>query len=354
MISSIEARVKYLAIASMLGVLAPFIASPQAKAIDLSNNFEAETRWLYTTTGNPSDYIVNPGTGYDGVADLSLQGFRCSGALLPTGAHILTAAHCLTDEFGNQDVFSGTATFELLTGDTSLAIENIFIHEDWTASFFGGNDIAILELEAIAPEAAERFDIYREAGEVGRVGDKVGYGRSGNGNDGDVLSSGTKRAGQNRYDSTGVLFGSIEELLAYDFDNGLAENDAFGFFFGNTYADLGLGLNEVSAAPGDSGGPTFIDGEIAGISSFGSRFFFPSTGASSDIDNELNASFGEFGFDTRVSSHSDWIDEILDAWDDPNGGPASVPEPSELAGLMALGAGLLLRRRKINSSRSEI
>ena len=245
--------------------------------------------------------------------------------------------------------FSGSATFELLTGDTSLSIENIFIHEDWTASFYGGNDIAILELEDIAPEAAERFDIYREVDEVGQVGDKVGYGRSGNGNDGDVLGSGTKRAGQNRYDSTGTRFnflGGTEGLLAYDFDNGLAENDAFDFFFGNAYADLGLGLNEVNAAPGDSGGPTLIDGEIAGITSFGARLFRDS--ASSDIDGDLNASFGEFGFDTRVSSHASWIDAILDAWDDPND-PVDVPEPSELAGLMVLGTGLLLRGRKRHS-----
>ncbi|MEQ9238950.1 trypsin-like serine protease [Coleofasciculus sp. E2-BRE-01] len=59
---------------------------------------------------------MSPGTGYDGVAQLSLGGFwgsYCTGGLLGTGAHILTAAHCLTDDSGNLKVWDGTATFEL-------------------------------------------------------------------------------------------------------------------------------------------------------------------------------------------------------------------------------------------------
>ena len=42
--------------------------------------------------------------------------------------------------------------------------------------------------------------------------------------------------------------------------NGLTENDAFGFFFGNS--DTGLGDEEVMASFGDSGGPTIVDGKI--------------------------------------------------------------------------------------------
>lgn len=350
MFASTIARVKSVTLISAIGLIAPFVTSLEAKAIDLTY----DTGLNYTTVGDPSDYIVNPGQGYDGVVDLILEGSRCTGALLPTGAHILTAAHCVTDDVGNQDVFSGTATFELLTGDTSLSIENFFIHENWTSSLFNGNDIAVLELEDIAPEAAERYDLYREVDEVGQIGDKVGYGWSGNGNIGSIISSGTKRRGQNLYDSTGALFGGTTGLLAYDFDNGQAENDGFGFFFGDNYADLGLGLDEVNAAPGDSGGPTFINGQIAGVTSFGMRYVLPN-GANSDIDNVLNSSFGEFGFDTRVSSYTGWIDEILNAWldandedDNPGDDLASVPEPSALAGLMVLGAaGKLLKRKML-------
>ncbi|MBO1351987.1 MAG: PEP-CTERM sorting domain-containing protein [Hormoscilla sp. GUM202] len=80
----------------------------------------------------------------------------------------------------------------------------------------------------------------------------------------------------------------------------------------------------------------------------------------SDIDNTINASYGEFSFDTRVSSYADWIDNILNEWNSNNnpgdgspgdgGSPASVPEPSTLAGLMVLGAGLLLTGKKHRST----
>lgn len=339
MFASTVARVKYVAIASAIGLIAPVLTGTQASAIDLDREIEE----LYTTAGSdPSDYIVDPGEGLDGVADLILGGSRCTGTLLPTGAHILTAAHCVTDDFGIQDVFSGTATFELPTGDISLSIENFFINPDWTATIFAGNDIAILELEDTAPDTVERYEIYRDVDEVGHEGHKVGYGRSGTGLTGAVFPSGIKREGQNLYDSTGSLFSAAEELLVYDFDNGLGSNDGFGFFFGGSFADLGLGLDEVSAAPGDSGGPTFIDGQIAGVTSFGARFRFPS-GASSDIDGVLNSTFGEFGFDTRVSSYAAWIDEILDMPHEKE----KVPEPSSLAGLMILGTGLLLKRKAL-------
>jgi len=354
-------KLKSLTMGTVMGLLAPFVTGGEAIGL--------------TTAGDPSDYLVNPGEGYDGVAELILGGSRCTGALLPTGAHILTAAHCLTGNSGNQNVFDGRVNFDLDTGNVSLSLSDIFIHPDWTNNLWAGNDIAILELENEAPEAAERFEIYRQTDEVGQVGDKVGYGRSGNGNDGRVLDPGTKRQGQNLYDATGELFerfgwGTSDNTLVYDFDNGLPENDAFGDSFGSDYADLGLGADEVNGAPADSGGPTFINGLIAGITSFGTRW-------SSDIDRIINASFGEFSFDTRVSSYADWIDNILDAWvgggdagggdpgdvggggdpgdvvggGDPGGeGPVSVPEPSTLAGLMVLGAGLLVTRKKRRST----
>jgi len=96
-------------------------------------------------------------------------------------------------------------------------------------------------------------------------------------------------------------------VLQYDFDNGKSQNDAFGFFFDNP--GLGLGQPEVNSAPGDSGGPTLTSGVITGITSYGVRLqtIFGST---SDVDGELNSSFGEFGGDTRVSKYASFIDGI--------------------------------------------
>ena len=329
---------KSLTLLSVVSLLTPLVITEPAKAANLNNSsIQTQVQPLYTTTGNPDDYLVSPGTGYDGVAKLSLSGLFsgfCTGGLLETGAHILTAAHCLTDDFGNVEVWDGTAKFELSTGDVNLSIADIFVHDSWTGDLFNGYDVAILELTDIAPDTVDRYDIYRTNNEVGKVGEKVGYGRSGNGNVGSVSWDGRKRSGQNRYDASGDLFNQLygsdnfsDSLLAYDFDNGRAANDAFGYWFGDDYADLGLGWNEVSAAPGDSGGPTFIDGAIAGVTSFGLRPSYFYGIFSSDIDYALNSSFGEFAFDTRVSSYTDWIDDILTSWQPPQ--PPVVNDPGD-------------------------
>lgn len=423
MISSSFASAKSLAIVSTVSLLAPFLASPPAKAAQLFNNdsYEAQIQPFYTTMGNPADYVVSPGTGYEGVSNLFLDtgggyGNLCTGGLLSTGAHILTAAHCLTDNWGNLNVLGGRVNFGLSTGTVSLSIGNMFVHENWTGDLFDGYDIAILELTELAPSEAQRYDIYRGVDEVGQISTKIGYGQSGNGSVGETLASGTKRMGENVYDASGSLFdllfgsGSFSDaLLAYDFDNGLAANDAFGFWFGSNYADLGLGFDEVNSARGDSGGPTLINGAIAGVTSFGLSFvgwdFFNWELVSSDVDLKMNSSFGEFSFDTRVSSYTNWIDGILNSWivrnnasapisndtppsdgnpssnnsgsdipnsdnpvndnqgsnisngDNPNTNspdsnsptdrnPVSVPEPRSLVGLITLLAGLLLKRNK--------
>lgn len=299
-------------------------------------------------SGDPNDYIVSPGNGFDGVVSLSLQTdlgrFDCSGSLLPSGQHILTAAHCLTDNFGLNITNGATAFFDLPTGKFGIKTANIFIHPDWDgfADFdsFGG-DLAILELASAAPEAAQRYDIYRNTDEIGQVSTKVGYGLSGQGNQGFNPSNfpfGVKRSGQNVYEflgenlDPGVLPSAI---LLYDFDSGLPENDAFGFV---GIPDLGLGLPEVNSAPGDSGGPTFINGLIAGITSYGQCFFNPinfECFSPPDVDNIGNFSFGEFSGDTRVSTYASYIDDVLAGKVTPT---SKVPEPNTMFALFTFAA----------------
>ncbi|MFH1614366.1 MAG: trypsin-like serine protease [Planctomycetota bacterium] len=264
----------------------------------------AYTRPLYTTAGDPADYVVSPGAGLDGVVDIigydtGLGGYiRGSGSLI-ADRYILTAAHVVD----GLDVSNTTVYFDMPGGAVAIGASAFSVHPNWDGDITIGNDIAIIELTGAAPTGAERYGIYRAADEVGQAAYKSGYGRSGNGSEGDVLSSGTKRAGYNLYDSLGdildVVFNPLPGAqLAYDFDNGLAANDAFGEFFG--IENLGLGPDEVFSAPGDSGGPTLIGNQVAGITSYGVRLQW-STGGSSDVDSELNASFGELSVDTRVS-----------------------------------------------------
>lgn len=325
-----------------------------------------------TVAGNPSDYLVLPGSFngvFDGVVDIRFgrestpgQEFGCSGSLLGTGQHVLTAAHCFTNASGVLDVVkpSSSIFFDLSSGRQGIKPKNFFIHPDWTPSTGAGvgiNDIAIIQLAAKAPAEADRYDIYRGNEEVGQDGFKFGYGESGNGNEGAVLGRGEKRFALNRYDALGDELLRVtdstsgksafektilpETQLAYDFDNGSLANDGFGLIFGLS-DDLGLGNLEGFPASGDSGGPTFLaNGQIAGIVSFRTKVTLID-GTTSDIDNirNSNSSFGEFGVDTRVSSYANWIDSTLTA--------KPVPEPSTVLGTLASGLGVTaLRMRSV-------
>ncbi|MBO9998613.1 MAG: trypsin-like serine protease [Cyanobacteria bacterium SID2] len=267
-------------------------------------------------TSDPDDpnYIV-PSNEWTGVVGLGTQGeIDCTGVLYLTGRHVITAAHCFNtpDDTANlnpnPDLY--TVFFDVPEGRVSVGVSRIFIHPEWTADLASNNDIAVIELASSAPESAERYDVYTGNDEIGQVIQRVGYGDKGTGNGGEVEDNNPiKRAGQNRYDAFGEEFDDPESnaisipgtQLAYDFDNGLAENDAFGVEFGIN--DLGLGVDEVGSSRGDSGGPSFIDGKIAGIVSYGLSPITPGV----DVTEENDTSFGEFFADTRVSAYLPFI-----------------------------------------------
>jgi len=342
MTASMIRKVKFLTLTSTListvGVFAALNIGDRAEAIVVS--------------GNPNNYLVSPGTGYDGVVQLNINrtdnDFFCTGSLLPTGLHILTAAHCLTqDTIGTEEIPGAFVTegakvfFDLPTGRSELDAAEFYVNPLWNGNYDNANDVAVIKLAGEAPAAAQRYDLYRGSDEVGQIFTKVGYGFFGNGNTGaGTILDGRKRSGQNTYDA--VLAGTNGRALGYDFDNGLATNDAFGTLFGTP--NTGLGLNEVFIAPGDSGGPGFINGSIAGITSFidpPSRY-----GVFTDIDNiPNNSTFGETAFDTRVSSYASYIDSVLAGAHTP---VYKVPEPSTVVGTMfALGTlAMSLRLKK--------
>lgn len=279
-------------------------------------------------TDNPDDpaYFVQPGTGFDGVVAIARGGeIECTGALLYSGRHILTAAHCFNiDDFvPNPDPNEAdyTVFFDLPSGRIPVAVSRIFINSQWEADESFNNDVAILELAQFAPEAADRYQLYTNGDEVFKTITRVGYGNKGTGNVGEVGfdPNPIKRQGLNRYDAFADRFNRSRSFkilpgtqLAYDFDNGLRKNDAFGQDAG--IFDPGFGLQEVGSSRGDSGGPSFIDGKIAGIVSYG----FTAVVFGTDVTNEgsvlnpiLDSSFGEFFVDTRVSIYGGFISDAI-------------------------------------------
>jgi len=318
----------------------------QAEATVSHPVYEIETEFgtikykaMYTSVDDPINHIVPNGDPADGVAFLQLNWPTgtaiCSGALLEeTRLHVLTAAHCVTDANGNFFLQGGSqATFEGDSGDEVIGINDAWtvVHPNWlgASQILCGWDIAILELDA-APSAditgyfpdnnpADDFGLLPGPTPV-TIQDKFGYGNFGTGLTGDIQPlDGQKRTGNNNYETTSDLWQfvtgdgfcnpasfSAGNVLNYDFDDGTPARDIHSFL---GLAHLGLGFNEVSAANGDSGGPSFtsIPNEITGVTSYGVSFgsgFF-------DINDEVDSTFGEIAGDTRVSSYIDFINSVL-------------------------------------------
>lgn len=273
---------------------------------------------MVTTTARYTDsrYRSGPGEGFDGVVRVSYAGYYGTGALLFDGRAILTTAHLFDGRSGTASV-----SFETLTGTQTLAAQKYLIHQDHNAE--GNNDLAIVWLSVAPALDAERYDIYRETDEIGQQITLVGYGRNGTGNTG--ATSGEheppiRLKATNRFDAEASLLnstlGSIvgwspladTQLLA-DFDNGMSGNDALGQLLGRH--DLGLGVDEGLIASGDSGGPAFIGGLLAGVASYTANLSYGNIAP--DIDHIINSSFGEIAAWQRVSNYQQWIDQSLRA-----------------------------------------
>jgi hypothetical protein len=306
---------------------------------------------------------------YSGVVGLSMGGFVCTGALLSDRQSILTAAHCVEGIANNavtaffRDPSSGpdVQLYYGGPGYTTVGSSLVTIHPLYTGDVIDQNDIAVVRLAAPAPAFADAYGIYTGPGLTGQIGNITGFGSTSSigGTAGvNTLNPnrlGWFRQGDNEFDfrmgdsifgagwSTvlGEPLAQIQYSYLSDFDNGLAANDAgcivasngaLGGAAGAVFCNTGVGAREVGVAGGDSGGPSFIGGQIATVNSYGLSF-----GTSfGDSLNGLQSSYGEFSGYVPTYIHADFINAAL------------VPEPGTyammLAGLAAMG--LMVRRRQ--------
>ncbi len=257
------------------------------------------------------------GTGYDGVVRVVVEDFYGTGVLLYSGMAILTAAHVMENDAG--DIISNvTIEVETASGLKRYTSDQVLIHPDYDTEN-SNFDLALIKLSELVEPAAERYSLYRGDSEVGSETVIVGYGSSGTGNIGSNPESDIIRyKAQNQFDMLGGSFSAAygsdlgwipdeDGILVADFDNGYRLNDALGHLGG--VWDSGTGSYEGIIAPGDSGGPAFIDGQVAGIASYISSFNI--NRQSPDIDYKLNSSFGEVAFWQRISTEQEWIDQTV-------------------------------------------
>lgn len=259
------------------------------------------------------------GQGFDGVVNIKSGGFHGTGVLLYDGRAVLTAAHLF-----DHGTTVASVVFETLAGTTTIAAGSVLVNAAWDANATtGANDLALVWLATPALVQAERTTLYRSSDEVGQTMTMVGYGLTGTGATGSVdasLPSPLRLKANNQFELTTALLPAIMAmqsgtslppgtLLLADFDNGTAANDALGLLLKRP--GLGLGSAEGLVASGDSGGPAFINAQVAGIASYVGSVTVNADRP--DIDSTLNSSFGEVAAWQRISSYQQWIDQSLRA-----------------------------------------
>jgi hypothetical protein len=268
----------------------------------------------YTDTRNRA----LPGTGFDGVVRVSVGGHYGTGALLYDGRAILTAAHL----FANVGAASTSILFETSAGSQTLAVSEVKVLSTYDATQTN-DDLALVWLSGSAPLSAERYSLYRSSDEIAQTLTMVGYGLPGTGLSGTLNSysgSPLRLKATNQFDADASTLkselGSVmgwtptagSQLIA-DFDNGTTAQDALGRLINRP--GTGLGQDEGLVAPGDSGGPAFINGQLAGVASYTASLGYSSINP--DIDTTTNSSYGEIAAWQRVSYYQQWIDQSVRA-----------------------------------------
>jgi hypothetical protein len=291
--------------------------------------------------------VVN-GVSLDGVGQIITPdpdnpgfGFFCTAQRIGRRS-LVTAAHCLTNETTGALLsttrqttawFRGPGAAPGSTAWTPFAPSRVHVRSEWTGfdRSFLRYDIAVLHFDEILPSWMTTYDLYR-GDPSGEQGTLAGFGLHGGGT-GPIGADDRRRWATNRVEG---FFedptSDLDLMLLADFDDGSLRWDSFCLFLG--VCDRGL-PTEGAISSGDSGGPLFVGGRLAGLASFSSAFC---GNAACTIPYSADPSrpdaFGTFGGWTPMAYNAEWIAGV-------------VPEPGTWVllgtGLLVLGA--VARRR---------
>ena len=270
----------------------------------LGTSSASENVELVISSDDPTNHEEATNAAYSGVCMITAGDSMGTGALLTSGIHVLTAAHVVWDSENGALLDPTQIVVEFESADGEMVpyfVREIYLYPGYAGDAIGGDDIAVLLLSSEVDNEFLGFDIYRNTDELGLDFTLVGYGQYGTGDDYYYDTNydrpyGVKHSGMNTFELTGSDYSNNvnPNILLYDFDDNTRKNDTFGRNYGIVH--YGLGDDEAISDQGDSGGPCFIDGKIAGIVSWGSS------------EHML---FGDYAASVRVSSYADWIDKIL-------------------------------------------
>lgn len=211
-----------------------------------------------------------------GLIEDSTHAFSCTGTLIdPT--HVLTAGHCAMDESTGLPLANDAGRFIL--GGITYKTSRITIHPSFNSNVIGMDgvfDAAIFTLERAITDVTPS-PILRNPPTPGTTVTLVGFGLVGTG-------------------KTGILKHQPPPGIVFKGTNSIQTVTATELIWTFT-------PGTSSNAPGDSGGPAFVDvggtPTIAGITSLGETIG----------GNKIK--FGAHNFDTRIDTLAPWIDAVL-------------------------------------------
>jgi hypothetical protein len=287
----------------------------------------------YSSSDNPTTRITTAFSGVGTVNGCTCTALDTSSIVSNgTGTWVLTAAHVVKTLADNGTSY--TVTFYV--GNTSYTYSSddceIYYNSSYNSST-GDCDVALIYIKSGISSSITTYSLY--TGSLVSLYQKdvtfVGYGYSGYGDVGMSTSYGkTFRSGGNTVDWISTLSNTSGDtttcyFLIYDFDD----------------PDTGNGLGndvETTFCTGDSGGPAFYYDEATG------KYYIAGVNTLVSSSDDMGK-FGTYAYSIAVASVYDWISETITTY--------SVPEPSDYAVLVGLGAlmPLALRRRQRSSLR---